>query len=280
MQICKKPKITRKKAFIAIFTVLILAVLWVLNNKWLCITEYEYTNKKIPDGLDGLKIVQISDLHNATFGKNNARLIADIKACEPDIIVITGDIADSNYPDIGVAVNFCEQAAKICPTYYVTGNHELDLDDDLYTELSDGIEGSGAVFLRDEAINFGTGENSFTIIGMNDESLDSEHISKVMENVPEDEFTLLLAHEPEDFEDFCTCKPDLILSGHAHGGLIRLPFIGGIVAPDQGFFPKYTAGRFDSGDTTMFISRGLGNSVVPLRFLNRPEIVCITLKKG
>lgn len=279
MQLYRKIKFTRKKVLIIIFTLIFLTVFCLVNNKWLTVTDYSYSSDRLPQEFDGFKIVHISDLHNASFGKNNARLIDKIKQCEPDIIVITGDIADGNRPDIDVSVRFCEAAAEICPTYYVTGNHEYALDKDKFAELSKGIENSGAVFLQDETTQINIGESSLTLVGLNDNSLYREDLAKVMENVDPDSFTILLAHEPQEFEEYCVCSPDLIFCGHAHGGQVRLPFVGGLVAPDQGFFPKYTEGRFDQGQTTMYISRGLGNSVIPLRVFDLPEIVCVSFQK-
>lgn len=279
MQVFRKIKFTRNKVLIIIFTLIFLSVFCLVNNKWLTVTDYSYSSDRLPQEFDGFKIVHISDLHNASFGKNNARLIDKIKRCEPDIIVITGDIADGNRPDIGVSVRFCEEAAKLCPTYYVTGNHEYALDCDEFAELSKGIENSGAVFLQNETTQINVGESSLTLVGLNDNSLCREDLAKIMENVSPDSFTILLAHEPQEFEEYCACSPDLIFCGHAHGGQVRLPFVGGLVAPDQGFFPKYTEGRFDQDQTTMYISRGLGNSVIPLRVFDLPEIVCVSFQK-
>lgn len=280
MKLFRKPEITRKKIIIIALIVLFIAVFQTLNNSFPVLTEYEFSSEKFPKGLDGFRVVQISDLHNETYGRNNSRLMAKIKACEPDIIVITGDIADEFFTKPDVAVDFCRQAAEICPTYYVTGNHEYEMDRAKFDELCVGIEGSGAVFLRNEAVKIGTGEDSFTLIGLDDECVDGGRLAKLMTTVDEGEFTLVLAHEPQNFDDYAMSKPDLVLSGHAHGGLIRLPFIGGLFAPDQGFFPKYTAGRYDCGESTMFVSRGVGNSTVTKRVFDPPEVVCITLKSA
>ncbi len=159
--------------------------------------------------------MQISDLHNATFGKNNRKLLDAIKSCSPDMIVITGDLVYSNHTDVERAVSFVEQAVTIAPVYYVTGNHEYWLTSTDRQQTLQGILSAGA---------------------------------------------------------------DLVLSGHAHGGQFRLPFIGGLVAPDQGFLPEYTSGEYTIANTNMIVSRGLGNSIIPVRLFNYPEIVCVELK--
>jgi hypothetical protein len=122
-------------------------------------------------------------------------------------------------------------------------------------------------------------ENGIYLTGLGDDHLYDGTLAKLSESVPDDALHIVLAHEPQYLEEeYTLSSPDLIITGHAHGGQVRLPFIGGIVAPDQGFFPKYTAGEYKSGDTTMYVSRGLGNSVIPLRLFNTPEINLLKIK--
>lgn len=269
-----KKKLTKKRLILYIVLLVFAVIFCIVNNKWLTVTEHGYMTDKLPDGC-AFTVVQISDLHNANFGIKNRRLVAKIEALSPDLIVITGDIVDSNRTRIKTATNFCEKAADICPVYYVTGNHEHWLDGDKKAELFDGIRKSGAVILDDEAVGITINGGSFTLCGLDDESLYNDTLVSMSEEFDGKQLNILLAHEPQYFDDYCASPADLVLTGHAHGGQVRLPFVGGLVAPDQGFFPEYTEGERSDNGTTMIISRGLGNSVIPLRVFDLPEIVCV-----
>lgn len=269
-----KKKLTKKKLIVWLVLLVIAAAFCLINNKWLTVTEYGYTTDKLPRGC-GMTIVQISDLHNASFGAGNSRLVKKIEALSPDLIVITGDIVDSSHTRIKTAADLCEKAAGICPVYYVTGNHEHWLDDDEREELYGSIRQSGAVILEDAAVELTINGGSFTLCGLDDESLYNDTLKTLSDGLNGERLNILLAHEPQYFDDYCQSKADLVLTGHAHGGQVRLPFVGGLVAPDQGFFPEYTEGEHTQNGTTMIISRGLGNSVIPLRVFDLPEIVCI-----
>ncbi len=271
-------KSSKKKLITYAAITAVLAVFCFWQNNMLTVSEYSYKTDKIEAELDGFKIVQISDLHNKSFGKKQKRLMEKIKKLSPDIIVITGDIADSNHTDIPKALEFVEESVKIAETYYITGNHEYWLDDGEFAEIIDGIEEAGAVYLSDETVNVTKNGKSFALTGVDDLSL--VNFSDRCPKLDGSKLNVILAHEPQYIEAYSVHgNVDLVLSGHAHGGQFALPFIGGIVAPDQGFFPEYTEGLHKMGDTSMIISRGLGNSVIPLRLLNYPEIVCVTIEK-
>ena len=258
--------------------ILVILLFYHLQNKTLNVSEYCYENQRIPDGFDQFRIVQISDLHNARFGKDNQRLIGKIESCDPDVIVITGDLVDSYFTNIPVSLSFVKQACKLAPVYYVSGNHECCLDSEEFEELMNGLEEAGAVVLEDECIPLESKDDSISLIGLKDESLQGGMLRILTEQAAPSQLSLLLAHEPQYLDSYSECQVDLVFSGHAHGGLVRIPFIGGLIAPDQGFFPKYTEGMHESGDTTMVISRGIGNSSVSVRLFNRPEIVCVELQ--
>lgn len=265
----------RKRLVIWGIVIVVLLIFSILNNKILTVSEYTFSDSRIKEGFT---IVQISDLHNARFGLHNSRLIKRIKELSPDMIVITGDLVDGSHTNIGVGVEFCGKAAEICPTYYVTGNHEHWLDDDEKTELFDGIKNSGTIILDDETVNIDICGNAVQLCGLDDDSLYTDMLRDLSADFDRSKPVILLAHEPQYFEDYCKYSPDLVLTGHAHGGQVRLPFVGGLVAPDQGFFPEYTEGEFVDGGTHMIISRGLGNSVIPVRVFDLPEIVCVHVK--
>lgn len=268
-------KLSKKKKILifVIITVILLIFCWWQNNM-LTVSEYTYSNPKVAEELDGFRIVQISDLHNKDFEN---RLIDKITELNPDIIVITGDIADSNHTDINTALEFAEKSAEIAQSYYVTGNHEYWLEIPKREKLMDGLESAEIKILNDETIQIEYNGKSFNLTGLDDNTL----MSDFRNILPTDKNSLniLLSHEPQYINSYSSWgSVDLVLTGHAHGGQFILPFIGGIVAPDQGFFPKYTDGMHQSADTSMIISRGLGNSIIPLRLFNFPDIVCVDLK--
>lgn len=244
------------------------------------------SSNRIPTAFNGFLIAQVSDLHNAVFGENNAELLQILSECKPNIIVVTGDLVDAEHTDIDVALDFAKEAAQIAGTYYVTGNHEGSLSQ--YDELKTGLESMGVVVLEDTSMQLEYNGEKVTLIGLSDPSftLKGNMLGEVPAMVDtklrgligdKDDYTILLSHRPELFETYVNCGVDLVLSGHAHGGQFRLPFIGGLVAPNQGLFPKYDAGLYTKGDTNMIVCRGLGNSIIPIRFNNRPEIVLLEL---
>lgn len=275
-----KPKFKpTKKHIIKIIVIILLVIFCYWQNKGLVVTQYEYASDKIEGELDGYKIVQISDLHNATFGAKNKKLLNLIKEQKPDIIAVTGDVIDSNFTNIETAVEFVKGAVEIAPVYYITGNHEEWVEVEEKESLLKQIEQAGAQILDDKSVLLGEGEAKFRLMGLAEKSLQNLTLMQMTQELDmEKELVVLLAHEPQYIKRYSSTAVDLILSGHAHGGQFRLPFVGGIVAPDQGFFPEYTEGVHKEGKSTMIISRGLGNSVIPIRLFNRPEVVCIELK--
>lgn len=263
------------KSAIVLLIVIALLLFCSYQNRHLETTYYTYKAEQLGADLEGYRIVQISDLHNAKFGKNNQKLVDRIRECEPDMIVLTGDLVDSNHTNVDRAVKFVDEIVKICPVYYVTGNHEYWLEKSEYDELMDGLIGAGVVILDDQVVEISRGDAKFRLVGLDDKSLADGTLEALLSD--EKEFTVVLAHEPQYLARYASTGVDLVLSGHAHGGQFRLPFVGGIVAPDQGFLPEYTAGEYYMDGTEMIVSRGLGNSVIPVRLFNYPEIVCVEL---
>ena len=258
----------------------------VLGNTNLEITEYYVTSSKIPDSFDGFEIAQISDLHNAEFGEGNTDLLALLSEVEPHVIVLTGDLIDSRHTDMDIALDFAGKAVQIAPVYYVSGNHEARIPE--YAELKMGLTETGVTVLENQKVQITRDGESITFIGIQDPSFRTDYLFGDAESVSRqaitslqnesDGFTVLLSHRPELFDLYVDTGVDLVFSGHAHGGQFRLPFVGGLVAPNQGFFPKYDAGQFVEKNTTMIVSRGVGNSIIPLRINNPPEIVVAELK--
>lgn len=263
------------KSALVLLIVIALLLFCSYQNRHLETTYYTYKAEQLGADLEGYRIVQISDLHNVKFGKNNQKLVDRIRECEPDMIVLTGDLVDSNHTNVDRAVQFVDEIVKICPVYYVTGNHEYWLDTSEYENLMDGVASAGVIILDDQVVEISRGDAKFRLVGLDDKSLADGTLEALLSD--EKELTVVLAHEPQYFARYAGTGVDLVLSGHAHGGQFRLPFVGGIVVPDQGFLPEYTAGEYYMNGTEMIVSRGLGNSVIPVRLFNYPEIVCVEL---
>ncbi len=275
-------------ALIIIF-VIILCIAWlILGTKTLTVTEYDLLDSNIPDAFDGYRIVQISDLHNAEFGKDNSRLITKIKEANPDIIVITGDYVDKRRPNADISVDLTRELVKIAPCYYVTGNHEARLGE-TFSYLEENLKELGVTVLRNNTADITRNGEKISISGVDDPAfaddsffglLSSSIIEQEIQDIETGEdYNILLSHHPEHFELYKEKGFNLVFSGHTHGGQFRIPFVGGVFAPDQGIFPKYDAGLFEEDGTSMIISRGIGNSIIPFRINNFPEIVVVNLHK-
>ncbi len=270
-----------------LFAVLLGMIIWtVWGNTALMVSTVDVSGSRIPGAFDGLRIAQVSDLHNAVFGKDHAKLIHKLSECEPDIIVITGDLVDAERTDLDAALDFAKGAVEIADTYYVTGNHEACLPQ--YGELQTALERIGVIVLDDVSMQLEYHGERVMLIGLSDPDFTRKRDilgevsamadAKLRELMgEEDSYTILLSHRPELFETYVSCGVDLVFSGHAHGGQFRLPFVGGLIAPNQGLFPKYDSGLYVDGGTSMVVSRGIGNSIIPFRFNNRPEIVLLVL---
>lgn len=267
-----------------IFFTLFIWTVW--GNTALMTNAVAISSSRIPAAFSGFRIAQVSDLHNAEFGKNNTELLKLLSESRSDIIVITGDLIDANHTDVGIALGFAQESVRIAPTYYVTGNHEAASPQ--YDTLKAGLEEAGVIVLEDEAISLERNGETITLLGLGDPDFTvkgdmfgetSAMVSTKLRNLIDDEsrYTILLSHRPELFETYTDGGIDLVFSGHAHGGQFRLPFIGGLAAPNQGLFPQYDAGLYTDGGTSMVVSRGIGNSIIPFRFNNRPEIVLVEL---
>ena len=279
---------TIKKLIIALAILLIILMIWTIwGNTALELNKHTIESNKIPKAFDGYKIAQVSDFHNAEIGEENERLLAMIEAAEPDIIAITGDMIDSRRTNIETALDFAEKAVKLAPCYYVNGNHELRVLE--YEELKKGLLELGVVVLENESTKTNIKNQEITVIGISDPSLEANELWSVEAEVvndhlgelikADDNYKLVLSHRPELLEIYCEAGADLVLTGHAHGGQIRLPFVGGVIAPHQGFFPEYDGGLYIKEETNMIVSRGIGNSLFPVRFNNRPEVVLIELQE-
>lgn len=257
------------------------------NNKKLKQSNISLSFNNLPASFDNFRIAQISDIHCDKVGFSDLSFINKIKKFSPDIIIITGDILDSYKNDTDVAYNILCQLAIISPCYFVSGNHELRLPEE-YERLQTILNKLNITNLNNTSILLEKNNDVINLVGVedynhfkNEDNLN--HRNNFKETLDElyssTHFNILLSHRPEKFPMYVEAKYDLIFSGHAHGGQWRIPFIGGIYSPSQGFFPKYTNGKYIKENSTLIVSRGLGNSSFPIRINNPIELVLVTLKK-
>ncbi len=283
-------KMNNKKIILGIVIAIILVCLfcWWSNNG-LQITEIKYINSDIPQDFDEYRIIHLSDLHNKEFGENQERLVHKIEDANGDIIIMTGDMVDNFQDDIAPTIKLIEECVKIAPCYFVSGNHEVDRQH--FEDFKRNIENIGVNVLDSKIAEITVGSATIDLMGLKDANFisvdeygDGDPIKRDLDKLVKgnSNFKILLAHRPEYFEWYNKVYPniDLVFSGHAHGGQFRIPFINqGFIAPGQGIFPQLTEGITTKNSTSIVVSRGLGNSRIPLRIFNRPEIVIVTLTR-
>ena len=280
---------------LAALTLAVLAALLLAGNAWanarVWNARVEIRDEKIPAAFDRFVLCQVSDVHNEARGEGNAALLRALREAAPDLICITGDFLDSRRTDLDFALELAGQLAEIAPAVYVTGNHEARRMD--LSALEAGLAARGVRVLRDGWMPLARGGEEIALIGLDDpgfaagedwtlaEGLDQTQarLSALLAQAG-DRFSLVLSHRPELLPAYADAGADLVLSGHAHGGQVRLPGIGGLFAPGQGILPRLTSGVHARGETRLVVSRGLGNSSFPLRVFNPPEIVTVTLRAG
>lgn len=263
---------------ISIIIVLILMIIYFYYEDFkLKVTRYNIESKKIKDDY---KIIQISDFHNTKNKWLHKQIINTIKEEKPNIIVITGDIIDLD--DTTYAEMFIKEIKDLAPIYYVPGNHEYIFGG--YPDIKKILLDNNINILDNKYVNL---NDSINLYGIKDPIFDmnypeDEVINKNINNFDLDEkkYSILLSHRPEHFKLYVNKKFDLIFTGHAHGGQWIFPIIGPIYSPQQGLFPKYARGIYKKNNTSMIVSRGLGNAIFAIiRINNRPELVVVSLSK-
>lgn len=274
------------------------------SDKSITASYYPIASRAVPTAFDGFVIVQVSDLQSSRFGRNQERLTKAVDKASPDIIIFTGDLPDRNHTDYQASLQAMERLAAIAPVYYVNGNHELALPFDEISQMYDAMKPMGIHLLFDRSEAICRGRDRLILLGISEETLyaakgvspgglqpgrmdtafDASTIIREIEAIADglqpSDLVVLLVHEPQYLDTYAVAaegRVDLVFSGHAHGGQIRLPFTEGLFAPGQGILPKLTSGVHQQGNTKMVISRGLGNSTFPFRLFNRPEIVVCRL---
>ena len=270
---------------LAFLTLIFLILFFVWSNRSLQVEEFTYSSESLPVGFDGCTIVQLSDLHGAEFGENNEDLLSAVREADPEYIFLTGDLLDRfRETPVDYAIELCADLAAIAPTYYVTGNHEWALGS--VRALKSAIRETGTVVLTNEYVTLERNGDTILLAGIDDpngfaDQKTPEELAEEIETAWGDDFWLLLAHRNNHFvRQYCRLGADLILSGHGHGGLIRLPLTDGLIGTDRDLFPSYTAGFYEMNGTDLFVSRGLGNSGRSFRLFNRPQVAVLTLQSG
>lgn len=289
--------------FIVILIILILGIAYLIfENKNLVVTDYFIEQEKIPEAFHGMRFVCITDLHNNCYGKNNIRLLKHIYNLKPDAILISGDMITAREPKKSkVSLALLKELANHYPVYYSPGNHELKWQlweeethsGDRNTSFASyvaNIKDAGVTYLDNNSIILQKKDQTLQITGLNipltyykkggkPDILLKKDITDLVGDANEHGYQILLAHMPIYFETYAIWGADFVLSGHVHGGVMRLPFLGGVISPQYELFPKYDSGAYSIDNSIMLISRGLGTHTIPIRVFNRPELICIELKK-
>lgn len=251
------------------------------SNHRLAVTKYDLQYTNLPDAFDGFTIVQLSDLHAEEYGDDNSKLVEKVAALSPDLIALTGDYIESA-EDIPITESLIRRLTDIGPVYFTSGNH--DWASGAIGALKESVAGSGGVYLSNEWVMVERNGQQIILAGVEDPNGRADMIrpdallEKIGTEHP-DSFVILQAHRNDFVKKYPALPCDLIFTGHGHGGVIRLPVVGGIIGTDMNLFPTYDAGLFQSGRYTMVVSRGLGDVPMIPRFLNNPEIVAVTLHK-
>lgn len=246
------------------------------------ISRYEVASQKLPESFDGFKIVQLSDLHGAEFGEDGMELVDKVGSLEPDMIALTGDFV-TDEGDLAAVEKLAARLVKLCPVYFISGNHEFGSG--LAVKVRNILERAGVKYLSNEYLTISRGEDGILLGGVEDplayaDMLSPDELAQKMNDAAPDAFKILLGHRNYWMTEYPELPVDLIFCGHAHGGLIRIPGVGGLIGTDRRLFPDFDAREYNNGRYTLIVSRGLGNSVPIPRVFNRPEIVCVELSSA
>lgn len=270
-----------RRLFATTAAILLACTALISDSRWrLDVEEYELSSARLPDTFDGFRVVHLSDLHRVRFGKDNFRLVEKVQQAKPDIIALTGDFVEGD-TDLAEIESLCAQLVQIAPTYFVSGNH--DAGSGRLREIGTMMARCGVIYLQNSYRTITKDGKELVICGVEDPNAwaemptPDELVSTLRAEHP-DAFVLLLGHRnywPDRYPDL---DVDVILSGHGHGGIIRLPFVGGLLGTNANLFPKYDAGVYDTQEYSMVVSRGLGNFPGIPRIFNPPHIPLIVLK--
>lgn len=290
----------QKKVVLAVAGIffIFIAASFGISNNYLKTTDYQVTYQNLPAAFDGYRIVHLSDLHSREFGKTNHSLISKIDQADPDIIVMTGDMVNSKDENYDVFISLSKALAAKYDVYFIVGNHEQCLGKNNLKTLYEKLTDAGVIVLDNQKVTITKTDQRIDLYGMwfnlryysnmNTEYVQNnaaeyffslDKMNQVMGKKEADVFSILLTHNPAYFETYLKWGADLTLAGHIHGGMVRLPFSGGVFSPERNLFPPYDAGDYSALDQHMIVSRGLGNGTEGFRLFNCPELVVVTLQK-
>lgn len=273
----------RKTAVLLVLTALLAAGFLLWGNCSLQTTETALVSPALPPAFDGLRIVELADLHGRVFGRGSRRLLAAVRRAEPDFICIDGDLFDE-HTDLAMLPPLLRGLCAIAPVYYVTGNHEWRVPG--LRGILAQMRACGVTVLQDDWRVLRRGEDALVLAGTDDpcgpaeRKTPAELIADIRAEAGEAAFLLLLAHRNDQLPQWSALGVQAVLAGHCHGGVVRLPFVGGLFGTDRRLFPAWDAGLYRQGETALYVSRGLGYTNVHFRLFNRPEVAVIVLRRG
>ncbi len=273
----------RKTAVLLVLTALLAAGFLLWGNCSLQTTETALVSPALPPAFDGLRIVELADLHGRVFGRGSRRLLAAVRRAEPDLICIDGDLFDE-HTDLAMLPPLLRGLCAIAPVYYVTGNHEWRVPG--LRGILAQMRACGVTVLQDDWRVLRRGEDALIVAGTDDpcgpaeRKTPAELIADIRAEAGETAFLLLLAHRNDQLPQWSALGVQAVLAGHCHGGVVRLPFVGGLFGTDRRLFPAWDAGLYRQGETALYVSRGLGYTNVHFRLFNRPEVAVIVLRRG
>lgn len=273
----------RKTAVLLVLTALLAAGFLLWGNCSLQTTETALVSPALPPAFDGLRIVELADLHGRVFGRGSRRLLAAVRRAEPDLICIDGDLFDE-HTDLAMLPPLLRGLCAIAPVYYVTGNHEWRVPG--LRGILAQMRACGVTVLQDDWRVLRRGEDALIVAGTDDpcgpaeRKTPAELIADIRAEAGEAAFLLLLAHRNDQLPQWSALGVQAVLDGHCHGGVVRLPFVGGLFGTDRRLFPAWDAGLYRQGETALYVSRGLGYTNVHFRLFNRPEVAVIVLRRG
>ncbi|AXI10909.1 metallophosphoesterase [Oceanobacillus zhaokaii] len=259
-----------------ILTILGVAMKVYFDTNVFKVNRVSFQNNKLPSD-SKLTILQISDLHNKVFGSNNETVIDTVEQANADIIVLTGDLIDRGTDDLDYVFSLVERITASNPyVFFVSGNHEWG--NDLTEAFIEGLEQRNVTILNNTSTEITIGSATIYLAGANDVTTNHENLNLAFEKVNQESYTILLSHSPSILDKYKNIPADLVLSGHTHGGQVRLPLIGALVAPDQGFFPELEKGTYEFGENQfLYIDSGLGTTAAPIRFFNQSQVSLIEI---
>lgn len=277
-----QPKKAAKRRWPLAATALVLACAAILaDSRWRIVTtEYELYSSRLPESFDGFRIVQLSDLHGMAFGRDNARLVEQVRAARPNLIALTGDFIEGA-GELETVRTLCTQLVEIAPTYFVSGNH--DAGSGQLAALDAFLTACGVQYLKNTYLPLERGGEKILLCGVEDPNTwadmpqPDEVVAQLRAEYP-DSYVVFLGHRNDWADKYPLLDVDVILCGHGHGGIIRLPFAGGLLGTHAEWFPEYDAGVYETRRYDMVVSRGLGGFAYVPRFLNNPHIPVVILR--